>query len=322
MKLFKRILCGTLAALTVAASVPLASAADETAKLYPLTLHVDGLRVYALNEQQQEVPTILYQGSFYLPVRTAGEWLGKNVSWDGTTQTVSLSGSVEPSFHTALPSAPSFSYSYGESISIQPRPDMTILLDSQPQTFYTASGTQIYPLLYRGTTYLPLRSVASLIGMQPAWRNATAQDAPLISLYTPMTEAQSTACLQYLAAVSEQAKAYSDAAAGLMAEKDNKTALKAQLDEMQHILEQVSAMPIPDVPYLQHSGKTITDAVAADRALLTDAAAKLQTQTAEELFLLEHGQAVGVLMQAATQSNLSTAATALLNDYQRVGLQT
>lgn len=322
MKLLKRLLCVTLAAMTMATAIPAASAASEQAQLYPLILHIDGLRVYALNEKQQEVPAILYHGSFYLPVRTAGEWLGKTVGWNNTTQTVSLSGSVAPSFHTAPPTVSSFPYSYGEHINITPHQTIAILLDGQPQIFYTASGTQIYPLLYRGTTYLPLRSIASLLDMQPAWRNATAQESPMISLYTPMTEIQSIACLQYLTTVDTQAKVYTDVAASLMSIRNDKTALKTQLVEMQSILDKVLAMQLPDAPYLQRSGNTIANAAAEDLALLTDAIEKIQSHTVEELFQLEHGQAVGVLMQIATRSNLATTVNTLLDNFQRVGLQT
>ena len=322
MKLFRQILCGMLAATTMAGSLPAAHAADVSARLYPLTLHINGLRVYALDEQQQEVPTILYQGSFYLPVRTAGEWLGKSVGWNGATQTVSLSGSVAPFFHTTLPSAPAFSYAYGESVSVKPRPDMTILLENHPQAFFDTSGTQIPPLLYRGTTYLPLRNIAALINMQPAWRNATAQEAPMISLYTPMTSEQSIACLQYLIDVNIKAKSYMDAAAGLMAAKNSKSALNTQLKEMQSILNDVLQMDWPDVPYLQYAGKTLNIAVAEDQALLVEAMGKLQTQTIEELFQLEHGQATGVIMQAATGSQLDALSKSLLDDFQRNGLQT
>lgn len=48
----------------------------------------------------------------------------------------------------------------------------------------------------------------------------------------------------------------------------------------------------------------------------------LQSHTVEELFQLEHGQAVGVLMQIATRSNLATTVNTLLDNFQRVGLQT
>lgn len=262
----------------------------------------------------------MYEGSFYLPVRTAGEWMGKTVSWDGATQTVSLSGTAETVFHTTAPTASSFSYTYGESVLVTPRKDMRILLDGAPQTFRTQAGAQIYPLLYRGTTYLPLRSISELIGMQPAWRNATAQDAPLISLYTPMTEEQSAACLRYLSEVNEQAETYMNAAAGLMAAQNDKAALRRQLDEMEAVLDAVSRMETPDVPYLAHSGETITAAVKSDLALLRDAKAKLETQSSAELFQIENGQATGVLMKAATGSETETAAHALLADYQREGL--
>lgn len=321
MKRIQKILCTFFAVLAVVFALPTAGAvSDNTAQLYPLTLRVDGMRVYTLNEQQAEVPAILYKGSFYLPVRTAGEWTGKNVAWNNATRTVSLNGSVTSVFHTALPTKSAYTYNYGEKVQITPRKDLTITVDGAVQTFKTTSGTQIYPLLYRGTTYLPLRSVAGLIHMQPAWRNASKTDAPLVSLYSEMTDEQAAACQQYLTAVSAQSEQYMNNAASLIALKNDKDALNKQLDAMKANLAAVQAMQVPDVPYLKRSCTALVNAVDADYALLSDAQAKLQKQTTDELFKLNHGQATGAMLKVATESNLDSAIRALLSDYTRDGL--
>ncbi len=116
MKRIQKILCTFFAVLAVVFALPTAGAvSDNTAQFFtPLTLRVDGMRVYTLNEQQAEVPAILYKGSFYLPVRTAGEWTGKNVAWNNATRTVSLNGSATSVFHTALPTKSAYTYNYGE----------------------------------------------------------------------------------------------------------------------------------------------------------------------------------------------------------------
>lgn len=323
MKRIQKILCTFFAVLAVVFALPTAGAvSDNTAQLYPLTLRVDGMRVYTLNEQQAEVPAILYKGSFYLPVRTAGEWTGKNVAWNNATRTVSLNGSATSVFHTALPTKSAYTYNYGEKVQITPRKDLTITVDGAVQTFKTTSGTQIYPLLYRGTTYLPLRSVAGLIHMQPAWRNASSTDAPLVSLYTEMTDEQAAACQQYLTAVSAQSEQYMNTATSLMGLKNDKNALSEQLNAMKASLSAVRSIQVPDVPYLKHSATTLINAVDTDYALVNNAQAKLQTQTTDELFKFDHGQATGIMMKAATESDLDSAIRTLLSDYVREGLNT
>lgn len=50
---------------------------------------------------------------------------------------------------------------------------ITIKLDGEPQIFKDAGGTRVYPISYNGTTYLPLRAVAGLVGLDVEWDQAT-----------------------------------------------------------------------------------------------------------------------------------------------------
>src|SRR5699024_9927979 len=67
---------------------------DPNAQIY-----VQGVPAMFPNANGEYMPAISYQGSTYMPVRSAGEWMGKNVGWDGTTQTITLSGSVSSVIH-------------------------------------------------------------------------------------------------------------------------------------------------------------------------------------------------------------------------------
>lgn len=40
-----------------------------------------------------------------------------------------------------------------------------IVFNGQPQTFKDASGKQVFPILYEGTTYLPVRAICGLAGI-------------------------------------------------------------------------------------------------------------------------------------------------------------
>ena len=52
-------------------------------------------------------------------------------------------------------------------------PHFTVIVDGEKQTFTDANGTQVYPLVYNGTTYLPVRSIGNLMGKNVYWDAAT-----------------------------------------------------------------------------------------------------------------------------------------------------
>lgn len=50
---------------------------------------------------------------------------------------------------------------------------ITVTMDGEAQTFLDADGTRVYPVVYNGTTYLPIRAVAGLVGLDVDWDQAT-----------------------------------------------------------------------------------------------------------------------------------------------------
>lgn len=49
------------------------------------------------------------------------------------------------------------------------RPDFTIVIDGQEKTFTDVNGNVVYPLLYEGTTYLPVRAIGNMMGKTVYW---------------------------------------------------------------------------------------------------------------------------------------------------------
>lgn len=46
---------------------------------------------------------------------------------------------------------------------------VTISLDGQPQIMYDANGKQVFPITYSGTTYVPVRAVSNMLGIDVGW---------------------------------------------------------------------------------------------------------------------------------------------------------
>ena len=59
-----------------------------------------------------------------------------------------------------------------EKIQAEIRPDFTIYVDGQQQTFKNVNGEVVYPVLYEGTTYLPVRAIGELMGKTVYWYEA------------------------------------------------------------------------------------------------------------------------------------------------------
>ena len=56
-----------------------------------------------------------------------------------------------------------------QSVQSELRPDFTIVIDGQEKTFTDVNGNIVYPLLYNGTTYLPVRAIGNMMGKTVYW---------------------------------------------------------------------------------------------------------------------------------------------------------
>ena len=60
-----------------------------------------------------------------------------------------------------------------QTISAMLNREITITYDGQAQLFQDANGNAVYPITYNGTTYLPVRCISDLLGMEVNWDQAT-----------------------------------------------------------------------------------------------------------------------------------------------------
>ncbi len=56
-----------------------------------------------------------------------------------------------------------------QKVQSEIRPDFTVKIDGEVCTFKNANGDVVYPMLYDGTTYLPVRAIGELMGKTVYW---------------------------------------------------------------------------------------------------------------------------------------------------------
>ena len=186
MTKFKKIVSGTLAGCLMASALMMSAgaanvqtyipsgtvqaAAQKTAqtrtavKINPQSadIYAEGIPAAFPSEDGKTVYTALsYNGSTYMPLRTVGRWMGKNISWDSASRTVFLSGTTEKFYPCADDDAyhkEGVKY-VGATGTATLDKGVKVLVDGKQQTFKNQKGETIYPLFYRNSIYLPLNAI-------------------------------------------------------------------------------------------------------------------------------------------------------------------
>lgn len=136
-------------------------------KTVSVTIYIDSDFQIFVDENRQAVYPIIYNGTTYLPIRAIGGVMGKTVSWDSATKSIQL---ITP--ETPLTPVDSSGVQWGgsdEKISVTISPDITVYIDGVLQTFKDVNGQVVYPISYNGTTYLPIRAIAGIMGKKVIW---------------------------------------------------------------------------------------------------------------------------------------------------------
>lgn len=90
--IFKRLAALVLCTVLVSGTALAANTVYKTitVEYSGIKLVIDGVQITPKDANGATVEPFIYNGTTYLPVRAVGEALGKQVSWDGSTQTVYL----------------------------------------------------------------------------------------------------------------------------------------------------------------------------------------------------------------------------------------
>lgn len=176
MKLGKRLVSLALALVMVfGLTVNVSAATTQNIKVQlssNITVKYNGEIQSMTDVNGTPVYPLLNGGTTYLPVRAVSNMLGVDVDWDGATQTVILTdpaGGRKP-----VPSTGSTSAKPAPStVTVQLSPGITVKYNGKVQSMTDVNGTPVYPLLNGGTTYLPIRAVSNMLGLNVDWDGAT-----------------------------------------------------------------------------------------------------------------------------------------------------
>lgn len=171
-KLIAGLLCAVVLTTSVYSVTGMASAASTavTAQLRPnVTVQIDGTARTFYNAQGQEVYPIIYNGSTYLPLRSIGELMNKNVNWNSSTNTVTVSGVRTAGGVVGIPNHTAKQM----DVTFYLRPEITVVIDGTVRTFYSSDGKQVSPAVYNGSIYLPIRSIGEIMGKSVFWDGRT-----------------------------------------------------------------------------------------------------------------------------------------------------
>ncbi len=168
--LHRRIAILLAAALLLAAAVPALAYAEV-----PVTIHYTGISlklddVYLTPKDAKGAPVnpFVLDGTTYLPIRAVASALGLNVAWEQETQTIRLTSGAAAD---RTPGAPNTAESFADVVLKYP--GITIYLDGEKLVPKDVTGKVVDPFVIDGTTYLPIRAIASALGLTVDWDGET-----------------------------------------------------------------------------------------------------------------------------------------------------
>ena len=192
-KHWKTLIFAAAAAAVLACGTSAFAVSDVHATIYSRPVFVEGQQVWCWNPQGQQTDYLSYNGTTYIPIRTAGEWMGKNVAWDEATKTITLSGTAQKVYHGQTDStvdSDTWNNLLAQGMTVRLRDDITVIVDGAVQDFKNAKGESVYPINYNDMNYLPVRNIGELLDMTVTYVPDTADTRSAIFLRTALTDQQ------------------------------------------------------------------------------------------------------------------------------------
>ncbi len=218
MKFVKQFTCIALAVVTMLSGAPaFAADASANATIWNESLWVEGNEAFARNAAGKQTYYLNKEGFVYVPLRTVAEWLGKDLSVNDKTFT--LSGSKAAVYQEQLPHSQTvFGELRGEAlqakletpVSVTALDGASVVLDGKP---FSPDGKPVSVIRWENEPYIPIRTAAQMLGVELKFYRYKISSDPddqrfgqIIFLRTALTDAQLKACKDYLAAIQPTAQ--------------------------------------------------------------------------------------------------------------------
>ena len=116
-----------------------------------ISVIIDGTKIEPVDVNGNPAEPFALNGTTYLPVRAVAEAFDLDVSWDGNTRTVFV----------------------GAVADAQLGDEINIVVNGSLFTATDVNGNVVYPIAIDGSVYLPVRAIATALGKNVSWDQAT-----------------------------------------------------------------------------------------------------------------------------------------------------
>lgn len=212
-------------------------------------VYIEGTRAGMLDDQWKKRAVLSIDGTVYVPLKTAGLWMGAVTAWDEEAGTVTLTSTgAEPFYYSVKGNA---EYAFPDNRVPTHAPDnqgellrdVTVTVNGQAQSFANVLGQPVYPLLFHDCVYLPVRSVARWLDKQVLWTTALNRLGE-VHIYSAPTQEELDGARAYLDTVQGCVKNVRAILEGARPQTEEEYLDKARA--IQSDLETVWTLPAPD----------------------------------------------------------------------------
>lgn len=244
---------------------------EAKATLWKGNVILNGERMAFINEDGQSATLFYYNGTVYIPLQTAGDWMGCSVNWNKNSYIVELTSGGAPSIYNS-----DFTNESGadiDEVNIQICPDISVTLDGNKQVFANAKGEVVYPVLYQETVYLPIRSIGELCDLEVVWVQAVPVARSNIHLYTPLTDKQKEEIRTFVTEGFRLCNKFEPTLNAILTDRElgNEPSVE-QLNEVQVCLEEFYRIPQPSAPCAEYFTRKLQVNIDYMTAYFTDIA--------------------------------------------------
>ena len=161
-----------LFAVLIVASLCSMYAKSENAILNKeVNITYDGKSIEFFDVNGEKVYPITYNDSTYLPIRALSALFDTKIEWNGETRSIDLGkGSISKE---CAKETKTFQKGNNETIQVSVDNTIKVYYNNQFQLFFDANEDSVLPILYNGTTYLPVRALSALFSKNISWKDDT-----------------------------------------------------------------------------------------------------------------------------------------------------